>query len=781
MLKNYIKIAFRNIFRNKIYSFTNILGLSVGMACTVLILLWVQYQLSYDRFFPNADRLCRVVDTEKYPNGEESIFSMNPPALAPALVNEYPDIVNAARLRNVKDLVFQYGDDRFDENNAMFVDPSFVKMFSLPFLRGNGSKALSGTSSIVLTQTMAKKYFGSADPLGKTIRINNLYDFVVTGVIRDIPPDSHVKIDFLLPFRAIKNFGYSLEGWQSYAHTTYVLLARGASYRDVSKKIADTINRNAAESDITISLQPIERIHLYSSGIWGIGGTGDITRVYIFSAIAVLILLLACINFMNLATARAGSRAKEIGIRKVVGARRKEIIYQFFLESILYASISVVFSSLLVLDLVPAVNSISGSDLTFNIHRDAWALPLIAGVALFTGIISGIYPAFFMSAFRPARVLKGRLGYGLVKKNFRKFLVTFQFALTIVLITGTVVIDRQLHYVENKNLGFDKEQVLCIKLHGELNRKVDLIKDEMGADRNVVSISSVSASPTGVLTSTDVTDWEGRASNARFLIYRLSADYSFTKTMRIGMIQGRYFSREADTAGGCVVNQAAIRAMGMNSPIGKRVLGRRIVGVMKDFNFTSLHSKIEPLMVVYDPASIKQLLVRIRPGDPKQAIESLKATWRKVAPSFPFEYGFLDEQINKLYGPDQRVGRLINVFSFLALFIACLGMFGLASYSAEQRTKEVGVRKVLGAKAWGIVLLLSKEFTRYVLFANLFAWPIAYFALNRWLQDFAYRIDMSWWIFASAGGFALLVALATVSFQAVRAARANPVESLRYE
>lgn len=781
LFKNYFKISFRNILRNKLYSSVNILGLSVGMACAILILLWVRYELSYDRFFPNADRLCRVTDTENYPGGGKTVFSMNPPSLASALVDEYPEIVNTARLRSVKDLLLQYGDERFDENNVMFVDPSFLKMFSLPFVEGNGGKALSGVSSVVVTQAMAKKYFGSADPIGRTIRVNNRYDFVVTGVIKDIPPNSHLNIHFLFPFDAIKNFGYSLTGWDSYAHTTYVLLAEGANYREVSKKIADTIERHSAESKTTISLQPIEDIHLYSSGIWGIGGTGDITRVYIFSAIAVLILLLACINFMNLSTARAGSRAKEIGVRKVVGARRKEIALQFFLESILYAFISVVLSSVLVMDLVPVVNSISGSQLTLTLHGSAWILLLISGVALFTGIISGIYPALFLSAFRPAGVLKGRFGAGISGGHFRKFLVVFQFALTIVLITATVVIDRQLHFMENKNLGFDKERVLTVKLQGDLNKRLDLIEGRMRDNRQVVGVTGVSYSPAGILSSTDVRDWQGRKSDTRFLMYVLSADYGFAKTMRIEMAKGRYFASQADTADGCVVNQAAVRAMNMKSPIGKKVLGLRIVGVMKDFNFTSLHSRIEPLLVVYDPSSIQQLLVRVKPGDVGQTLESLKETWSRVAPLFPFEYGFLNQQIDKLYGPDQRVGSLINVFSFLALFIACLGMFGLASFSAEQRTKEVGVRKVLGAKVWGIVLLLTKEFTKYVLVANLFAWPIAYFALNEWLQDYAYRIEMSWWIFAAAGAFALLVALATVSFQALRAAVLNPVEALRYE
>ena len=720
-------------------------------------------------------------NNQKYASGEETLFSMNPPSLAPYLVSEYPDIINSARLRNVKNLVIKYGTERFDENNVMFVDPSFLKMFSISFVSGNDSKALSGVSSLVLTEKTAQKYFGNINPVGKTLRVNNQYDFIVTGVIKNIPSNSHLKIDFLLPFKAIKNFGYTLEGWNSFAHTTYVLLTKGADYHQVSKKIKNTIIQNDKNDPITIALQPVPDIHLYSSNIWGIGGTGDITQVYAFSIIAFLILLLACINFMNLSTARAGKRAKEIGIRKVIGAKRKEIILQFFLESIIYSFISLIISIILIFDLLPLVNSLSGNELTFKFQNDLTVPLLVFGVAVFTGIVSGIYPALFLSAFKPAKVLKGRFNLGLSNKNFRKVLVTFQFVLTIILITGTVVINRQLHFLENKNLGYNKEHVLCIKLQGDLNQKMDVIENELRKDRQVINVSGVSYPPAGILSSTDVSDWEGRNTNSKFLIYRLSADYDFAKTMQIKMTKGRYFSLKSDTADGCIINQAAVKAMDMKSPIGKRVLGLKIIGVIKDFNFSSLHSKIEPLIIYFDPTEIKQLLVRIKPGDLSKTINSLEVTWNKIAPDFPFEYSFLNDHIDKLYSADQKVGKLINVFSILALLIACLGIFGLASFTAEQRTKEVGIRKVLGAKVPGIIMLLSKEFTKYVLISNLFAWPIAYLILNKWLQDFAYRIDISWWVFVLAGGTAFLVALITVSFQAMKAATANPVKSLKYE
>ncbi len=781
MLKNYLKIALRNLKKYKGYSFINIFGLAVGMTCTILILMWVQDELSYDRFIPNADRLYRVIDKENYSAGDVPMFSMNPPALSQTLVNEYPEIEEAARLRTVKSSVVQYGKKIFTEDNLVFTDPAFLKMFSISFIKGNSNTALSNISSIVLTQNSAEKYFGSENPLGKILRINNHLDYIVTGVIKNIPHNSHLKINFLLPFNAIKDYGYTIEGWNNYAHTTYVLINKNADYQEVSKKIANTIDQNQKDAKITISLQPITDIHLYSQNIWGIGGTGDITQVYIFSIIAFLILLLACINFINLATARASSRAKEVGMRKVVGARRKEIIYQFFLESIIYAFAALLISIFLIFDLLPLFNSISGKDLTFGFNNDFGILLLAGSVALITGIISGSYPALILSRFQPVKVLKGRLGLSTSNKNFRKPLVIFQFSLTIILIIGTVVVGRQLNFLQSKNLGFNKEQVLCIKLHGNQPQKLDLIENQLKTNPQVINISAVSYPPSGILSSTRISKWDTKKTNSDFLSYLLSADFNFAKTMQIKMFEGRYFSLKSDTAGGCVINEAAVKAMGMQSPIGKKVEGLKIIGVIKDFNFTSLHSKISPLIVYFDPNDIQQLLVRIKPGDFKQTINSIEETWDRIAPEFPFEYSFLDEQINNQYKADISVGNVINTFSLLALFIACMGMFGLASFTSEQRTKEVGIRKVLGARVSGIVMLLSKEFTKYVLIANLFAWPIAYYAINKWLEGFAYRIDVSWWMFAAAGGITLFVALLSVSYQAVKAAVANPIKSLKYE
>jgi ABC-type antimicrobial peptide transport system permease subunit len=486
---------------------------------------------------------------------------------------------------------------------------------------------------------------------------------------------------------------------------------------------------------------------------------------------------------MNLSTARAGNRAKEVGLRKAIGAFRKEIIVQFYSESFIISFISLVFSMILVIEFLPLFNSLSGKVLTFDIWTNKSIILLILAVATITGIISGSYPALFLSSFKPVKVLKGTLGLGTKNSLFRKLLVSFQFVLTIMLIIGTIAVNRQLHFVRNQKLGFNKEQVLCVKLQGELNQKLDLFKSELKKNPDVVAVSGVSFPPAQIRRSTIMSEWEGRESDDQFLLYLLAADHDFVKTMQIEMAQGRYFSRQftTDTSEGIIVNEAAVRAMGMQTPLGKKIFENRIIGVTKDFHFSSLHSKIGPLTIYFDPWEIQQLLVRVHSDDMGQTIKSIEANWNKLAPAFPFEYSFLDEQIDDLYHAEQRVEKVVNAFSLLALLIACLGLFGLASYTAEQRTKEVGIRKVLGASASGIVLLLSKEFTKYVFIANLIAWPAAYLVLKNWLQNFAYRIDLSLWIFIMAGLIALVIAVLTVSWQAIRAAISNPVDSLRYE
>ena len=774
MFGSYLKVALRNIVRQKGYSLINVAGLAVGMACFILIVLWVRHELSYDKFHLNADRLYLVTDYEKYSDGGELEFSVNPPELAPTLIREYPEIVDAVRYKNIPGRVIRHQDRFFSEERLAVADPSFLALFSFEFIKGEPAQALVSPNSMVITQSMAFKYFGDADPMGKTLQVDGRADFAVTGIVQDVPSNSHLEFDFLVPFSAVKEFDLPTEGWTTYAYKIYVMIADDANPGLLSEKIAGAVRQHHdQEAIVELSLQPVTDIHL-SRGKSGI---------YIFSLIAAFILLTACINYMNLATARAGKRTKEVGLRKVIGASRKEIVLQFFGESILVSLVALCLSLLLVEIFLPMFNDLSAKQLSFGLMKNGSVILILLSTAVATGTISGSYPALFLSSLAPASVLKGSWRSGPRGIVLRRVLVSLQFVLSITLIIGTVVIGRQLHFIQNRKLGFDKEQVLCISLKGESSRKYQLLKDELSKSEGVVGISAASDPPAGLDMSTLIHEWGDGETQGDLLIHRLFADWDFVATLGVEMAEGRFLSERfvSDTSASVVVNQAAVRAMGMESPLGKEILGSAIVGVVKDFHFNSLHSQIKPLAIQHRSDLFRFLLVKIRPGDVSRFIGSLSAAWGRLVPGTPFEYRFLDENIDRMYRTDQRMGKMIDSFTILALFIACLGLFGMASFTAEQRTKEIGIRKVLGATIPGISFSLIKEFGKWVLLANLIAWPLAYFTMNRVLEVYAYRISLDIWIFLAAGASAMIVAIMTVGYQSVRAALANPVDSLRYE
>jgi putative ABC transport system permease protein len=774
MLRHYLKIAFRNLIRDRGYSIINILGLAVGMACFILIALWVRDELSYDKFHTNADRLYLVTDYEKYADGDELNFSVNPPELAPTLTSEYPEIVEAARYRPMGGMVVRSDGNSFSEDGLTFADPSFLSVFSFPFVEGEPDQALSSPNSVIITEKAATKYFGDEDPIGKTLQVDDRVGLTVTGIIQNVPNNSHLQFDLVAPFETVKEFGLKTEGWNQFAHKTYVLLADNVNAHELSRKMAKTIQRHSEEAIAELSLQPVTDIHL----------SGDMSYIYLFSIIAAFILLTACINYMNLATARAGKRGKEVGLRKVVGASRREVVLQFFGESILVSLVALCLSLLLVEVFLPVFNDLSAKQLSLSLLSNGSVILILLGTAIVTGTISGTYPALFLSSLTPASVLKGtgRSGPG-GGAVLRRILVSLQFVLSIALIIGTVVIGRQLHFIRNQKLGFDKEQVLCINLKGDSPRKSELLKSELSKTEGVASISAVSGPPAGLEMSTLIHEWGNGQSQGEILIYRLFADWDFAATLGIQMTEGRFLSPQfvSDTSASVVVNQAAVRAMGMQSPLGEEVLGSTIVGVVKDFHFNSLRSEIKPLAIQYRPDMLRYLLVKMKPGDISRSIGLLTASWKKLIPGTPFDYQFLDERIDRLYRRDQHVGKIINSFTILALFIACLGLFGMASFTAQQRTKEIGIRKVLGATVPEITFSLVREFSKWVLLANLIAWPLAYLIMSRMLEIYAYRINLNLWIFLAAGAAALVLAVATVSYQSIRAALANPVEALRYE
>jgi len=763
----------------------------VGLACCILILLWVQDELSYDRFHVHADNLYRTVTIYQKTEPATHYWPVCAP-LAPALKEDYPEIIKATRFTRLRrGQLIKYGDKSLLETQICLTDPDFFEMFTFPLAQGDPSSALSDPNSLIITEQMATKYFGSEDPLGKTLNINNEYDFTVTGIMKNVPHTSHLQFDFLLPFIRIEDFEKNwavLDNWTLGGYATYVLLQKETSLQELNRKIRDYIPKHAARSKDFLYLQPLKDIHLYSSHIqFGIEGQGNIKYVYIFSVVALFVLVIACINFMNLATARSSNRAKEVGLRKVVGARRPQLMGQFFCESVLTALLSLILAVVLVELFLPAFRNLSGKPLESGFSGNINILLAIVIMALITGFISGTYPALFLSSLRPVKVFKGMLkteGRGYL---FRKILVVSQFSLSILLIICTVLVSSQVDFMRNRKLGLDKEQVVYLPIRSELVRKYDPLKIELLKSAGVRNVAASSNIPSyGVILTLDYITWEGKDPKDPKVLNLTSTGYDFIETLNMEMIEGRSFSEEYPSdENAVVINETAQKIIGMENPVGKRLmLGDTelpIIGIVKDYHFRSLHSEIEPLLLVNDPSLYRYILIKLDSGDIPSALANIDNTWKTFFPDTPFEYHFLDEAYDNLYRTEQRMGTLFNYFTGLAIFISCLGLFGLASFMAEKRTKEIGIRKILGASVSGVVILLNREFIKWILIANIIASPVAYYAMSKWLQGFAYRINMEVWIFALAALAALAIAVVTVSYQSVRAATANPADSLRYE
>ncbi|NQT80910.1 MAG: ABC transporter permease [Candidatus Aminicenantes bacterium] len=783
LLWNYVKVAIRKIKRHKGHSFINISGLAIGMACCFIVFLWVKDELSFDRFHENAPEIYRVLlnpqDTDIYhPHG--------PGPLGPTLKSDFPEIINFARMFGDVNGPLKYKNEVFN-GKVCGVSPSFFEIFTFPFVKGDSKNCLSEPHSIVLTEKMAVKLFKDEDPIGKTLGFEwwgKWHDLKVTGIIKDVPQNSHIQFDYLLPFEFVTWSGMTIEDWGVGAYKTYVLLPKNSNFEEVSEKISGTIEKHFPESPRTLYLEPLARIHLYE-----FKGGGPIAYIYIFSIIGILILGIACINFMNLSTARSIERAREVGMRKVVGSTRAQLIRQFLGESILLSLISFIFALILVQSLLPYINNIVGKQLTLPYSSSP--LLIFLGIAAVTGIISGSYPALLLSSFRPTTVLKGQKRSGSQNISLRKLLVIGQFVVSIVLITGAIIINQQLMYMRNMDMGINKKHVINMELRGSLRNKYKIIKKELLRNPDILAISATNGSFSKIFGSDEI-GWEGKPEGKRIFMYYHSVDFDYQKIFDIKMAQGRYFSQNypTDISDGIIVNETAAKIMGMESPIGQQIScwipfdpkrSGTIIGVVKDFHFRPLREKINPMILVIAPGWFTDVYIRIKPENVPATLEFLEKTLKELAPDYPLEYTFLDEDIDSLYKVEQRIGNLVKYGTFLAIFIACLGLFGLASFTAEKRTKEIGIRKVLGASVSGIVLLLTKEFIKWVLVANIIALPIAYIIMNKWLQNFAYHINIGIWTFLLSAVLALIIALITVSFQAIKTATSNPVESLRYE
>jgi predicted permease len=772
--------------RHKGYSAINISGLAVGMACAILILLWVQHELSYDRFHENAKQVYRVNLKEHRHDGVYH-HPWTPFPLAETLKDQYPEIVASTRL-NWDHFNVKYQDKSFHEYEFLFVDPDFFEIFSFPLIHpGNPSSLLSDPNSIVITGAMAKKYFGvQTNPVGKVLSLDNKVDFKVSGIVH-IPDNTDFKADFYLSFKAYELFNVSLadleSNWKGKSYHAYILLDKNSSSLRLEKKISGFLKKYNPERKELLTLQELSQVHLYNPD-----GTGNgIRYVYVFSIIAIFILLIACVNFMNLATARSEKRAKEVGLRKTLGAKRPQLVKQFLTESVLLSLFSFVISLTIVEAFLPLFNTLSGKQLALDFSNLNILLGL-TGVALLTGILSGSYPALFLSSFTPVKVLKGTF-FSLAKgSRLRNSLVIFQFTLSIALIICTAIVYSQLKYIQNKDVGLDKKNLLYILMEGESKYRYKTVKKELLKHPGIRSVSACHILPSEIYVWAGYLDWEGRLPDQKVYFAYSFVDFDYIPTFKMEIKAGRNFSLEFPTdKDNFILNEEAVRQMNLESPIGKQFTLRRhkgtIIGVVKDFNFQHLGNKIAPLVLSSADWGEKKryLVMRISPGNPTRMLGHLRQVWNRVNPGFAFDYHFFDETYDRLYRNEKRLGKILFYFAFLAIFISCLGLFGLASFLAERRTREIGIRKTLGASVPGITVMLSKKFTGLVVLSNVIGWPIAYYIMKNWLGHFAYRTAIGIEIFIIGGITALSIAWLTISYQSIKAALANPIDALRYE
>ena len=792
MFKNYIKIAFRNLKRNKGYSAINITGLAVGIVCFVLMFLYVRFELSFDNFHKNGDQIYRFYKKRQVEGTAylgNPYFTSTAAPLAPALKEEYPEVVNSTRISRLNNVLLVHQEKRLYEQ-GLWADNQFLKIFSFPLRQGNLEKALAEPDSMVVTQRLAEKFFGLEDPMGEIITFRNT-DFRVTGILENIPAHSHLRFDFLVSFINLKDLRrHGLEDWYSNSDTTYIQLGQGYDYRELENKLPVFLDKYAPKRYANYAgfLQPLKKIHLHSFFNFDIAVTNDINNIYMFSAVALIILIIACINYMNLATARSFQRAKEVGMRKVVGAVRRQIIRQFLGEAVFLAGLALLGALALVKFILPLFNSFTQHDLQLNILKNPGIILVLFALVILVGHISGSYPAVFLSAVNPIKVLK-KEAFGSRKGTFmRNVLVTFQFSTSIILIVCTMVVYGQLKFIKNKDMGFSREHVVTLRIKDDvIYENIESIKNTLAQHPNVQKISSSNCLPIDIANRSDAAAVNETKQEVKVSVYHASIDFDYLDTFDIRLLQGRNFSPEfsMDKEQSLILNETAVRHLGWKDPLGKRMQfnGKDfvVIGVVKDFHYQPLYLPIEPMALHMEEEQHSRLAVRIKPENIPQTIAFLKKTYEQYNPLHPFDFAFLDDSFNRIYQEEQRFGSLFRVFSFLAIFIACLGLYGLASFTTQRRTKEIGIRKVLGASISGIFMLLSRGLSKWVLLANIIAWPFAYYLMNKWLQNFAYRINIGLGIFLASGMTALVIALLTVSYQSIKAATANPVDSLRYE
>jgi putative ABC transport system permease protein len=803
MFKNYLVVAWRNIKRNKAYSALNVLGLAAGLAVFILIMLFVRTEIGYDRYHANARNIYRVV--QEQPGNVylgSNVFAVTPGPLAAAMVQDFPEVLAATRIDNWANVLVRVGEKSFLESEVHWADPQTFEIFSFPIVRGEGSSALKNPASVLLSERAAGRFFGGDDPVGRTLVLEAYEmsaEFEVAGVFRDIPVNSHFTLNVVAPFETMGRIQQTdLTRWGNNSYYTYILLRDGADPQALEAKLVPFIAKYEAERGwkhdgrhSRYFLQALTGIHLHSRANFDFGLIGDGRFVFLFASIAVLVLAIACVNYMNLATARSLKRAKEVGLRKVVGAGKGQLVRQFLGDATVLSFLALVLAVGFVLAALPAFRRFVERDIVFDPFRDVALMSALILLAAVVGAVAGSYPALFVSGFQPVSSLKGTGAARAKGRGLRNSLIVFQFSASIALIICTVVVGGQLAFIRNTDMGYDRDQIVVLTPRGGVRTGLGAFKNELRSNPAIVRVASSSCLPNNVTSSTHA-QWPGRPEDLEIPIYVIDAGYDFPELFGLKLVRGRSFARNfpSDAGGAFLINEAAQRALGWDDPIG-REFGRkgrdsaeargRIVGVLKDFHMHSLRLAIMPLYISLDPSRTNRISIKLRGGDIPAAMAFIRRAWEKFAPEYPFEFSFFDEIFDRAYRTERRLGTMFGAFAGLAVLIACLGLLGLAAFAAEQKTKEIGIRKVLGASTSSVIVLLSRDFMKWVAVANFVAWPIGYFAMRSWLSHFAFRIDLTLPMFLGAALAAFLIAGAVISFQTFRAAAANPADSMRYE
>ena len=799
MISNYLKTAVRNLWKHRGHSLINLLGLSIGMACCILIVAWVTNELSFDRFHNKADRIYRLgLEADLGTHLKAPIT--NGPA-GPTIVEQYPEVLNAVRITGSENVPAKYEDRQFSEENVTYADRDFFQVFSFPLLQGNPATVLETANTVVIAEAMVPKYFDNIDPIGKIIKIGGI-DYTITGIMADFPRNSQLQFNMLCSFETLAKLSPPrVEEWMSFSMGTYLLLAENVDPAALEAKFPELIDAHlgpimqAIGGTIEFWLQPMTDVHLHSDMAIDLDNNGNIVYIYLFSGVALLVLLMACFNFINLSTALAALRAKEVGIRKTLGAGRKQLMIQFLSESVVLSLLAIVLTVLLLETFSANIQTLSAYTLDLPYFKLWWLIPALLGLAILTGLLAGAYPAFFLSAFEPNEILGSKLKRGAANSRLRQILVVSQFAITIMLLIGTSTIVRQINYINNKPMGFSKDNILFITDTDQPGiPPIQLLRDEFSRVPGVTYAASASHLPSvGIHKSIFLP--EGFAQEDAQTMDNISIDANFLAALDMKLASGRNFSPDlaSDSSSACMINLTAAQRFGWDKPIGKKFhfnnmpgsdeepYTMTVIGVIEDFHMTSLHEQIEPLFVQYDASEWHSITLKLNPANTSATLQRLQEKWQTLVPDRPFDYIFLDDRLEEIYQQEHELRNLTLAFSLLAIFIGCLGLFGMSSFTATNRTKEISIRKVLGASVPTIVRLLSLETITLILIASLVAYPIAWYAMSNWLETFAFRVPFNWLIPVLISAGTVVLAILTVSYQSIKAALANPVESLRYE